>query len=152
MTLSIRPELHWRLEANNLNVVCWLKAHASIKTENPWQAETVHRPSQSNLTEFELICHEKWANIAVYRCAKLVQTYHYRLAAVIAAKWLLMEVNTSCNRCLFSVLIIVCVHVVLIRWQKAPKQSIWISGWNTTNCGKNKGAQYLCKSLSSTQC
>ena len=56
--------------------------------ENLWQdlKIAVHRRSPSNLTELELICKEEWAKMSVYRCAKLIETYPKRLAAVIAAK------------------------------------------------------------------
>uniref|UniRef100_A0AAZ1Y062 Uncharacterized protein n=1 Tax=Oreochromis aureus TaxID=47969 RepID=A0AAZ1Y062_OREAU len=46
----------------------------------------VHKRCPSNLTELELFCKEEWARISVSRCAKLVETYPKRLAAVIAAK------------------------------------------------------------------
>ncbi|CAB1443026.1 unnamed protein product [Pleuronectes platessa] len=46
----------------------------------------VHRRSPSNLTELHLFCQEEWTNLSISRCAKLVETYPKRLAAVIAAK------------------------------------------------------------------
>uniref|UniRef100_A0AAY4BHR9 Tc1-like transposase DDE domain-containing protein n=1 Tax=Denticeps clupeoides TaxID=299321 RepID=A0AAY4BHR9_9TELE len=56
--------------------------------ENLWQdlKTAVHKHCPSNLTELELFCKEEWARIQVSRCAKLVETYPKRLAAVIAAK------------------------------------------------------------------
>jgi hypothetical protein len=38
------------------------------------------------LKELEQFCLEEWAKIPVARCAKLIETYPKRLAAVIAAK------------------------------------------------------------------
>ena len=40
----------------------------------------------SNLKELEQFCLEEWEKIPVDRCAKLIQTYPKKLAAVIAAK------------------------------------------------------------------
>ena len=40
----------------------------------------------SNLKELEQFCLEEWANIPEARCAKFIETYPKRLAAVIAAK------------------------------------------------------------------
>uniref|UniRef100_W5NN98 Tc1-like transposase DDE domain-containing protein n=1 Tax=Lepisosteus oculatus TaxID=7918 RepID=W5NN98_LEPOC len=56
--------------------------------ENLWKElkTAVHKRSPSNLTELELFCKEEWARISVSRCAKLIETYPKRLAAVIAAK------------------------------------------------------------------
>ena len=38
------------------------------------------------MKELEQFCLEEWANIPVARCAKLIETYPKRLAAVIDAK------------------------------------------------------------------
>ena len=46
----------------------------------------VHQRNPSNLKELEQFCLEEWAKIPVARCAKLIETYPKRLAAVIAAK------------------------------------------------------------------
>ena len=46
----------------------------------------VHQRNPSNLKELERFCLEEWAKIPVARCAKLIETYPKRLAAVIAAK------------------------------------------------------------------
>ena len=46
----------------------------------------VHQQNPSNLKELEQLRLEEWAKIPVARCAKLVETYARRLAAVIAAK------------------------------------------------------------------
>ncbi|KAI4877318.1 hypothetical protein NFI96_002514 [Prochilodus magdalenae] len=56
--------------------------------ENLWKElkTALHKRSPSNLTELELFRKEEWAKISVSRCAKLIETYPKRLAAVIAAK------------------------------------------------------------------
>ena len=46
----------------------------------------VHQWKPSNLKEPEQFCLEEWAKLPVARCAKLIETYPKRLAAVIAAK------------------------------------------------------------------
>jgi hypothetical protein len=38
------------------------------------------------LKKLEKFCLEEWAKIPVARCAKFIETYHNRLAAVISAK------------------------------------------------------------------
>ncbi|MBN3311598.1 CNTP5 protein, partial [Atractosteus spatula] len=69
--------------------------------ENLWKElkTAVHKRSPSNLTELELFCKEEWARISVSRCAKLIETYPKRLAAVIAAKedkvWTIIHHNNS---------------------------------------------------------
>ena len=69
--------LKWSSQGTDLNPI-----------ENLWQdlKIEVHRQSPSNLTELQLFCQEEWTNISISRCAKLVETYTKRLAAVIAAK------------------------------------------------------------------
>uniref|UniRef100_A0A8K9UU17 Transposase Tc1-like domain-containing protein n=1 Tax=Oncorhynchus mykiss TaxID=8022 RepID=A0A8K9UU17_ONCMY len=56
--------------------------------ENQWYdlKIAVHQQNPSNLKELEQFCIEEWAKIPVARCAKLIETYPKRLAAVIAAK------------------------------------------------------------------
>ena len=46
----------------------------------------VHQRNLSNLKELEQFCLKEWAKIPVVRCAKHIETYPKRLAAVIAAK------------------------------------------------------------------
>ncbi|KAF7656590.1 hypothetical protein LDENG_00038290 [Lucifuga dentata] len=46
----------------------------------------VHRHFPSNQMELERICQEEWDKLPKSKCAKLVETYPRRLAAVIAAK------------------------------------------------------------------
>ena len=45
-----------------------------------------HERNPSNLKELEQFLQEEWKQIPVERCAKLIDTYPKRLAAVIAAK------------------------------------------------------------------
>jgi hypothetical protein len=56
--------------------------------ENLWYdlKFSVHQRNPSNLKELEQFCLEEWAKIPVARCAKLIETYPKRLAALIAAK------------------------------------------------------------------
>ena len=55
--------------------------------ENLWYdlKIAVHQQNPPNLKELEKFCLEEWAKIPVARCAKLIETYPKRLAAVIAA-------------------------------------------------------------------
>ncbi|CAB1422919.1 unnamed protein product [Pleuronectes platessa] len=73
----------------NVNVLKWPSQSPDLNPiENLWQdlKIAVHRRSPSNLTELHLFCQEEWTNLSISRCAKLVETYPKRLAAVIAAK------------------------------------------------------------------
>uniref|UniRef100_A0A674NE28 Tc1-like transposase DDE domain-containing protein n=1 Tax=Takifugu rubripes TaxID=31033 RepID=A0A674NE28_TAKRU len=69
--------LEWPSQSPDLNPI-----------ENLWKElkTAVHKHSPSNLTELALFCKEEWARISVSRCAKLIETYPKRLAAVIGAK------------------------------------------------------------------
>lgn len=68
--------LDWPSQGLILNVI-----------ENLWQNLKigVHRWSLSNLIELDPIRKEEWAEISVFRCAKLAEIYLPKTAAVIAA-------------------------------------------------------------------
>ena len=67
--------MEWSSQSPNLNSI-----------ENLWYDSkiAVHQQSPSNLLEQFYL--EEQAKISVARCAKLIETYPKRLAAVIAAK------------------------------------------------------------------
>ena len=72
--------------------------------ENLWYDLKIalHQQKQSNLKELEQFCLNEWAKIPVARCAKLIETYPKRLAAVIAAKGVdFREVNSMHAQVLF---------------------------------------------------
>jgi hypothetical protein len=70
-------DLEWPSQSPDLNPI-----------ENLWCDLTiaVHQRNPSNLKELEQFCIEEWAKITVAICAKLIEKYPKRLAAVIAAK------------------------------------------------------------------
>ncbi|MGH0130460.1 UNVERIFIED_CONTAM: hypothetical protein FKN15_035187 [Acipenser sinensis] len=83
-----KATLYW-LKNKKVNVLEWPSQSPDLNPiENLWKdlKTAVHKRSTSNLRELEQICQEEWAKIAPSRCAKLVETYPKRLAAVIAAK------------------------------------------------------------------
>ncbi|MBN3272993.1 TCB1 transposase, partial [Polyodon spathula] len=85
---TAKATVEW-LKNNKVNVLEWPSQSPALNpVENMWKEfkNAVHQRSPSNLTELEQFCKEKWAKIAVSRCAKLVETYPNRFMAVIAAK------------------------------------------------------------------
>ena len=83
-----RATMEW-FRSKNIHVLEWPSQSPDLNPiEHLWQdlKIAVHRCSPSNLAELELFCKEEWAKMSVSRCAKLVETYPKRLAAVIAAK------------------------------------------------------------------
>ena len=85
---TARATMEW-FRSKHVNVLKWPSQSPDLyPIENLWQdlKIAVHRWSPSNLTELQLFYQEEWTNISISRCAKLVETYPKRLAAVIAAK------------------------------------------------------------------
>ena len=78
--------LKW-FKGKHLNVLNdLLKAQTSIQLRICGMKIAVHQRNPSNLKELKQFCLEECAEIPVARCAKLIDTYPKRLAAVIAAK------------------------------------------------------------------
>ena len=89
MTLTILLKQH--LSGLRGNVLEWPSQSPDLNPiENLWYdlMISVHQPKPSNLKELEQVCLEEWAKILVARCAKLIETYPKRRAALIAAKCL----------------------------------------------------------------
>ncbi|MCJ8736209.1 hypothetical protein PDJAM_G00256240 [Pangasius djambal] len=85
---TARATMEW-FRSKYIHVLEWPSQSPDLNPiENLWRDMkiAVHRRSPSNLTELELFCKEEWAKLSLSRCAKLVETYPKRLAAVIAAK------------------------------------------------------------------
>ena len=83
-----KATLQW-FDGKHLNVLEWPSQSQDLNPiENLWNDLyiAVHQQNPSNLKELEQFCLEEWATIPVSRCAKLIETYPKRLAAVIAAK------------------------------------------------------------------
>lgn len=83
-----RATMEW-FRSKNINVLDWPSQSPDLNPiEHLWQdlKIAVHRHPPSNLAELEQVCKEEWGKLSVSRCAKLVETYPKRLAAVIAAK------------------------------------------------------------------
>uniref|UniRef100_A0AAQ6IG64 Tc1-like transposase DDE domain-containing protein n=1 Tax=Anabas testudineus TaxID=64144 RepID=A0AAQ6IG64_ANATE len=80
-----KAPMEW-FKMKHIHVLEWPSKSPDLNpTENLWQdlKTAVHK---CFLTQLELFCKEEWAKISVSRCAKLVETYPKRLAAVIVAK------------------------------------------------------------------
>ncbi|MBN3272188.1 TCB1 transposase, partial [Polyodon spathula] len=85
---TAKATLEW-FKGKHLNVLEWPSQSPDLNPiENLWYdlKIAVHQRNPSNLKELEQFCLEEWAKIPVARCAKLIDTYPKRLAAVIAAK------------------------------------------------------------------
>ena len=83
-----KATLEW-FKRKHLNVLEWPSQSPDLNPiENLWYdlKISVHQRNPSNLKELEQFFLEEWAKIPVGRCAKLIETYPKRLAAVIAAK------------------------------------------------------------------
>ena len=78
---TAKATLKWFKE-KHLNVLEWPGQSPDL---NPTKI-AVNQRNPFNLKELEQFCLEEWAKIPVARCAKLIETYPKRLAAVIAAK------------------------------------------------------------------
>ena len=96
----------------HLNVLEWPSQSPDLNPiENLWYdlKMAVHQQNPSNLKEREQFCLGEWAKIPVARCAKLIETYPKRLAAVIAAKgidfggWIVMHTQVFSFFVLFLV-------------------------------------------------
>jgi hypothetical protein len=85
---TAKATLEW-FTGKHLNVLEWPSQSPDLKPiENLWcdLKIAVHQWNPSNLRELEQFCHEEWAKLPVERCAKLIETYAKRLAALITAK------------------------------------------------------------------
>jgi transposase len=69
--------MSWNGQSPDLNPIEYLWYELQI---------AVHQWNPSNLKELEQFYPEEWLKILATRCAKFIETYPKRLAAVIAAK------------------------------------------------------------------
>jgi hypothetical protein len=70
-------------KGKHLNVLEWPCQSPDLNPiENLWYdlKISVHQRNPSNLKGLKQFCLEKWVNIPVARCARLIETYHKRLA------------------------------------------------------------------------
>ena len=84
---TAKATLEW-FKGKHLNVLEWPSQNPD-PMENLWYdllKIAIHQRNPSNVKELEQFCLEEWAKILVARCAKLIETYPKKLAAVIAAK------------------------------------------------------------------
>ena len=85
---TAQATLEW-FKRKHLNVLEWPSQSPDLNPiESLWYDLNivVHQRNLSNLKELEQFSLEEWAKITVARCAKLIETYPKRLAAVFAAK------------------------------------------------------------------
>jgi hypothetical protein len=93
---AAKAALKW-FKGKHLNVLEWPSQSPGLNPiENLWYdlKIAVHQWNSSNLKVLEQFFLEEWANPPVARCAKLIETYPKRNAAVIAAKRWLCKVLT----------------------------------------------------------
>ena len=66
----------------------WPSQGPDLQFENMWYdlKIAVYQRNPSKLKELKQFCLEEWAKISVAWCAKLIETYPKKHAAVIAAK------------------------------------------------------------------
>ena len=84
---TAKAMLEW-FKGKHLNVLEWPSQSPDLNpVENLWYDLNiaVHQRNPSNLKELERFSLEERQKIPVARCAKLIETYPKRLAAVIAA-------------------------------------------------------------------
>ena len=94
-----RSTMEW-FRPKHGHVLEWPNQSLDINTiENIWKEKiAVHKHSPSNRTlnlKLELFCKEEWTKMLASRCAKLVQTYPKRIAAVTAAKVVLQSIDSG---------------------------------------------------------
>lgn len=83
-----KATLEW-LNKSRVTVLDWPKKSPDLNLiKSLWKdlKIAVQQRSPSNLRELEWFCQEEWAKILPSQCAKLVDTYPERLAAIITAK------------------------------------------------------------------
>jgi hypothetical protein len=83
---TAKSSLEW-FKGKHLNGTEWSSQSPDLNPiENLWYdlIIDVHQRKPSNMKELEQFCLEEWAKIPVARCAKLMETYPKRLAAVVA--------------------------------------------------------------------
>ena len=82
---TAKATLEW-FKGKHLHVLEWPSQIPDLNPiENLWYdlKITVHQRNSSNLKQLEKFCPEEWAKIPVDRCAKLIETYHKRLAIIM---------------------------------------------------------------------
>jgi hypothetical protein len=85
---TAKATLEW-FKGKHLNVLEWPSQSPDLNPIENLRYDlkiAVHQRNPSNLKDLEQVCLEQWAKIPVARWAKLIETYHKRLGAVISAK------------------------------------------------------------------